>query len=166
MSDTRKERHGSVKVADPDLVGAGVEIEGAFLVKLGWCVRRRKDFDADLGCASEKGRVLLILRMARAEPGDIDGFDAVGSGDRAFGERGTLWQEALQERGNTSLAAGMTRSGRWTHDDVSVSIGFDPIGEFAQARIGQDFAPPGNVKRGLSLKIWKLDGDGHSGNLH
>jgi uncharacterized membrane-anchored protein len=59
----------------------------------------------------------------------------------------------------------MTRSGRWTHDDVSVSIGFDPIGEFGQVRFGQDFGPPGNVKRGLSLEIWKLDGDGHSGNL-
>ena len=96
----------------------------------------------------------------------IGGFDAVGSGDRAFGECGTLWQEALQERGDTSLAAGMTRSWRWTHDDVTVSIGFDPLGEFGQVPIGQDFGPAGNVKRGLRLEIWKFDGDGHSGNLH
>jgi hypothetical protein len=166
MIRTKKKRHGTVEVADPDLGGACVEVERAFLVNLGGGIRWGKDFDADLGRPSEKGRVLLMLRMLRAEPGDIGGFDAVGSGDRAFGECGTLWQEALQERGNTSLAAGMTRSWRWTHDDVTVSIGFDPLGEFGQVPIGQDFGPPGNVKRGLRLEIWKFDGDGHSGNLH
>ena len=38
MIDARKERHGSVEVADPDLGGAGIEVEGAFLLDLGWGV--------------------------------------------------------------------------------------------------------------------------------
>jgi hypothetical protein len=165
MIYARKERHGTVEVADPDLVGAGVEVERAFFVNLGRGIRWGKDLHADLWCASEYEGPLDQLGPATVEPHEVNGFDTVSGGKRAFGESTTVREEGLQQVGDLALAVGVGESWRWTHDDVSVSIGFDPIGEFGQARIGQDFGPPGNVKRGLSLKIWKLDGDGHSGNL-
>jgi conjugative transfer signal peptidase TraF len=161
MIDARKERHGTVEVADPDLVGAGVEVERAFFVNLGGGIRWGKDFDADLGRSSEYDGSLDQLGPATVEPHEVNGFDTVSGGKRAFGESTTVGEEGLQQVGNLALAVGVGESWRWTHDDVAVSIGFDPIGEFGQSRIGQDFGPPGNVKRGLSLEIWKLDGDGH-----
>ena len=106
------------------------------------------------------------LGPATVEPHKVNGFDTVSGGKRAFGESTTVGKEGLQQVGDLALAVGVGESWRWTHDDVSVSIGLDPIGEFGQARIGQDFGPAGKVKRGLSLEIWKLDGDGHCGNLH
>jgi hypothetical protein len=166
MIRTKKKSHRTVEVADPDFGGAGIEIEGAFLRDLRCGIRCGKDFDADLWRASEYEGSLDQLGPASVEPHKVNGFDTVSGGKRAFRESTTVGEEGLQQVGDLALAVGVGESWRWTHDDVSVSIGFDPIGEFGQARIGQDFGPPGKVKRGLSLEIWKLDGDGHSGNLH
>jgi hypothetical protein len=166
MINARKERHRAVEVADPDLGGAGVEVEGAFFVDLGWGVRWGKDLDADFGRASECEGSLEQLWPATVEPHEVNGFDTVSGGKRAFGESTTVGEEGLQQVGDLALAVGVGESWRWTHDDVSVPIGLDPLGECGQSRIGQDFGPPGNVKRGLRLEIWKFDGDGHSGNLH
>jgi hypothetical protein len=166
MIRTKKKRHGTVEVADPDLGGAGIEVERAFLVNLGGGIRWGKDFDADLWRASQYEGSLEELGPSTVEPHKVNGFDTVSGAKRAFGESTTVGKEGLQQVGDLALAVGVGESWRWTHDDVSVSIGFDPIGECGQARIGQDFGPAGKVKRGLSLEIWKLDGDGHSGNLH
>ena len=84
MISTRKERHGTAEVADPDLDGAGVEVESAFFVDLGWGVRWGKDLDADLGRAFEQHKPSEVLCPARSEPGDIDGSDAACGGDRAL----------------------------------------------------------------------------------
>jgi hypothetical protein len=160
-----KKNEGSVEVANPNLGCSGVKIHSAFFVDLGGCVRRRKDFDADFGRASENGRVLLVLWVLAAEPGNIGRFDAIGSRNRAFGERDALWQQALEERGYAGLATGVTRSGRWTHDNMSMPIRFNPIREFSKAWIGQDFGPPNEVKLSLRLEVWKFDGDGHGGKV-
>jgi hypothetical protein len=166
MIRTKKKRHGTVEVAGPDLGGAGVEVERAFLVNLGGGIRWGKDFDADLWRASQYEGSLDQLGPATVEPHEVNGFDTVSGGKRAFRESTTVGEEGLQQVGDLALAIGVGESWRWAHDDVSVPIGLDPIGECGQSRIGQDFGPAGNVKRGLSLEIWKLDGDGHSGNLH
>jgi hypothetical protein len=166
MIRTKKKRHGTVEVADPDFGGAGVEVESAFFVDLGCGVRWGKDFDTDFRGTSEKNRILVYLGALVSEPRNVGCLDPIGGRNGAFGESTTVGEEGLQQVGDLALAVGVGESWRWTHDDVSVSIGFDPIGEFGQSRIGQDFGPPGKVKRGLSLEIWKLDGDGHSGNLH
>ena len=166
MIRSGEECEGTVAVAYPDLVGSGIEIEGAFFGDLRCGIRWGKDFDADLWRASQYEGSLEELGPATVEPHKVNGFDTVSGGKRAFGESTTVGKEGLQQVGDLALAVGVGESWGWTHDDMSVSIGFDPIGEFGQARIGQDFGPAGNVKRGLSLEIWKFDGDGHSGNLH
>jgi transposase len=43
MIGTNKKRHGAIEVADPNLSGAGVEVEGAFFVNLGRGIRSGKD---------------------------------------------------------------------------------------------------------------------------
>ena len=58
---SNKKIHRTVKVANPDFGGAGIEVKGAFFVDLRWGIRRRKDFDADFGCMSEKNRFLVYL---------------------------------------------------------------------------------------------------------
>jgi len=89
MINARKEGHGSVEVADPDLGGAGIEVEGAFLLDLGWGVRWGKDFDADLGRASEYERSLEQLGTATAEPGEVYRLNPIGCRNGAFGEWST-----------------------------------------------------------------------------
>jgi hypothetical protein len=49
MVGTNKKGYRTVEVADPDIGGAGVEIESAFFVHLALAIRRRKDFDTDFG---------------------------------------------------------------------------------------------------------------------
>src|ERR1700756_151855 len=86
MIRTKKKRHGTVEVADPDLGGAGIEVERAFLVNLGGGIRWGKDFDADLWRASQCQGSLDQLGPATVEPHKVNGFDTVSSGKRAFGE--------------------------------------------------------------------------------
>jgi hypothetical protein len=160
-----EKNEGSVELANPNLDCSGVKIQSAFFVDLGCGIRRRQNLDADFGCASENGQVLLMLWVLAAEPGNVDYFNAIGSRNRAFGEGGALGQQALEERGDAGLAARMTRSGRRTHDDVSMPIRLDPIWESRKAWIGQDFGPPNEVKRSLRLDVWKFDGDGHKEKL-
>ena len=162
MINARKERHGAIQVADPDLAGAGVEIEGAFFVDLGWGVRRRNNLDADLWCALEKRELRDILFALRSEPGDIGGFDACGGGDRALGH-GTAGRAKLaQQSADMYLAFAVERSWRRTHEDVTVLVGLDAVRELCEFGIGQDPGPASEVEAGLGLEIRELDRDRHS----
>ena len=146
MTSARKERHGAVEVADPDLGGTGIEKECAFFVDLGRGVRRRKNLDADFRCAIEKDRILLNLGAFVSEPCNIGSLDSIGGRNGAFSEGDALRQQLCEDSGDSSLAAGVTSSGRWTHDDVSVPIGLDPIGELGELRVSHELAPPGKVE--------------------
>jgi len=166
MINARKERHRAVEVADPDIGGAGVEVEGAFFVDLGWGVRRGKDLDADLGRASECEGSLEQLWPATVEPHEVNGFDTVSGGKRAFGESTTVGEEGLQQVGDLALAVGVGESWRWTHDDMSMPVGLDPVGELSELRVGQDLGPTSQVEPGLRSEIWKLNGDRHARKIH
>jgi hypothetical protein len=135
MIRTKKKSDRSVEVADPDFGGARLEVEGAFFVDLGWGVGWGEDFDADFGCASEKNRILVNLGALVSEPGNINSFDSVGGRNGAFSVSDALRQQLREDSSDLGLSSGVTRSGRWTHNDVSVSIGFDAIGKFRQPRI-------------------------------
>src|SRR5262245_6438221 len=56
MINARKERHGAFEVTDPNFGGAGVEIEGAFFVYLGWGIRSGKDLYANRRGSGKRGR--------------------------------------------------------------------------------------------------------------
>jgi hypothetical protein len=165
MSNARKKRHGAIEVADPNLGGAGVEIERAFFVDLGSWVRRRKDLDANIGCTDKDDRVLADFGPIRSEPGDIDGSDAACAGDRAL-RNGFAPGEQLKEQSSyLHLAAAMPRS-RWgTHEDAAVLIGLDAIRELGELRISKNFLPASEIGAGLRLEIRELDPDRHAGKI-
>jgi hypothetical protein len=161
MIRTKKKRHGTVEVADPDFGGAGVEVESAFFVDLGCGVRWGKDFDTDFRGTSEKNRILVYLGALVSEPRNVGCLDPIGGRNGAFGERRTVGEQALEKAGDSGLAARVTSSGRWTHDDMSVPIRLDPVGELGELPVSHELAPTGEVEAGLRLEIGKLNGDGH-----
>jgi len=140
---SNKKIHRTVKVANPDFGGAGVEVKGAFFVDLRWGIRRRKDFDADFGCMSEKNRFLVYLGTLVSEPRDVSCLDSIGGRNGAFGERRAVREQAFEETGDSGLAARVTSSGRWTHDDMSVPIRLEPVGELGELRVSHELAPTG-----------------------
>jgi hypothetical protein len=55
----------------------------------------------------------------------------------------------------------MEKAGRWSHKNVSVPVGLDPVWESREQRVSQELAPTREVKGGLRLEIGQLNGDGH-----
>jgi len=165
MIRTKKKRHGTVEVADPDFGGAGVEVESAFFVDLGCGVRWGKDFDTDFRGTSEKNRILVYLGALVSEPRNVGCLDPIGGRNGAFGERRTVGEQALEKAGDSGLAARVTSSGRWTHDDMSVPIRLDPVGELGELPVSHELAPTGEVEGSLRLEIRELDCDGHAGKI-
>jgi hypothetical protein len=166
MIDARKERHGSVEVADPDLGGAGIEVEGAFLLDLGWGVRWGKDFDADLGRAIEYERSLEQLGTAMAEPGEVHRLNPIGCRSGAFGEWSTHGKELQQKSKHLALAVGVQEARRGRHKDVSMPISLDPVGELREILVGQDLGPSSQVEPRLRSEIRKFNGDRHATKIH
>jgi hypothetical protein len=166
MIDARKERHGSVEVADPDLGGARIEVEGAFLLDLGWGVRRGKDFDADLRRASEYERSRDQLGTATAEPGEVHRLNPVGCRNGAFGEWSSLRKELQQKSKHLALAVGVHEARRGCHKDMSMPISLDPVGKLREILVGQDLGPSSQVEPGLRSEIRKLNGDRHATKIH
>jgi hypothetical protein len=161
MINARKERHGPVELANPDLGGAGVEIEGAFFVDFGWGVGWGENLDTDFGRAGKHNRPIDEFRPGRSEPYDIDGFDTVGGGNRTFGQSAAFGEKAFQQVGNLALAICVRERGWGTHEDVAVPIRLHAVWEPGELGIGQELGPAGEVEPGLRLNIGELDGDRH-----
>jgi hypothetical protein len=162
MIGTDEKRHRTIEVADPDLGGTGVEIKSAFFVDLGRCVGWGKDFDADLGRASQDNRILVNFLPAWSEPSDVDGLDAISGGYRTLSKNESLRKQLGQNTPNSKLKARVTESWGRTHEDASETIGLDAIWESGELRIGEEFGPTAQIKPGLRLKIGKLDRDRHA----
>ena len=161
MINARKERHRPVEVADPDFGCAGVEIKRAFFVDLGCAVGWGENLDTDFGCAGKRNRPIDEFRAARSQPYDIDCFDAIGGGNRTFGQRAAFGEAAFQQVGNLALAICVGESGRGTHDDMSVPIGLHTVWKPGELRISQELGPAAQIKTGLRLEIRELNGDWH-----
>jgi hypothetical protein len=161
MIRTKKKSHRTVEVADPDFSGAGVEIECPFFVDLGWGVRWRKDLYADFRCVSKKDGFLVNLRSLLPEPCNVGRLDSIGGRNGALGERRAVREQALEESGDSGLAARVTSGGRWTHDYMSMPIGLEPVREPGELRVSHELAPTREVEAGLRIEIGELNGDGH-----
>jgi hypothetical protein len=127
MIGTDKKRHGTIKVADPDLGCAGVEVEGAFFVNLALGVGWGKHFDTDFWCARENQWALSELGAVASKPGDIDGLDSVCGRYGALRPCPTAGKELNQQSHNVALAIRVSKTWRRSHEDMSVSIGLDPV---------------------------------------
>jgi hypothetical protein len=153
MVQTNKKGDRSIEIADPDFCGASVEIERASYIDLRAGIRWRKNFDADFRGPLKKRNLIDLLGPARCEPGDVDSFDASGSGNGTLGERVPVRQEFLQEASDTSLAISVEGSWRRTHENISVLIGFNAIRELGKFGIHQDLGPAPEIKPILRCQV-------------
>lgn len=154
MLGSDEKGHRSIEIANPYLGSAGIKIEGAFLVDLGARIGRGKNLDANIGSALEQGETRDVFCSSWCEPGDVDGFDAAGSGKRALRQCATIGKELAQKQRHFYLALSVERSKRWTHDEITILICLDPVREFRELRISQDLAPASQVEPGLRCKVW------------
>ena len=161
MVGTNKKGHRTVEVADPDLGGAGVEIESAFFVHLALAIRRGKDFDTDFGCTCEDKGSLPELGSTPGKPSEVNGLYAIGSRERTLCQSAAVRKEISEEVCNVPLAIGVGKTWWGSHEDMPVSIGLDPVGELGQFRIGHDLGPPSEVEAGLRLEVRELNRDRH-----
>ena len=151
MVNGRKERHGALEVAAPDLGGSGIEIQGAFFVDLCCGLRRGKHLDTDFWCAGEDEGSLPELNSTLAEPSQVDGLNSVSSRERTFCQNASIRQEIFEEVGNVSLAIRMQKTWWGSHDDTAVSISLNSLRECGESRICQDFLPSRKVEAALRL---------------
>lgn len=158
---TNEKGDRSVEVTNPDLGRARIKVERTFFLDLGGGVRRRKDLDANVWGAPKNSELANILGSLGGEPGDIDGFDASRGGHRAFGHGAAIGKQLTQQETDINLALAVERSRRRTHENVTVLIGFDAIGELNEVLISQNLGPTSQVKPGLRLKIREFDSDWH-----
>jgi hypothetical protein len=144
MISARKERHGSVEIADPDLGGAGGEIEGAFFVDLGWGVRSGKDFDANRRssrkrgcCVSDKPAFLSL-----GEQDDVGDPDlAVASKDGLLNRGELAGVKMVEEIGNSTSSLAMVEARGWRHDELACPIDFEAFRPIGEGWIAADFEP-------------------------
>jgi hypothetical protein len=163
--NARKKGHGAVEVAEPDLGGAGVKIESAFLVHLGRRVRTRQDLDTNIGCADKDDRVLADFGPIGSEPGDIDGSDPACGGDRALRNGFAPGEQLEKQSSYLHLAPSMPRSGWGTHEYAAVLIGLDAIRELRELRISENFLPASEVKARLRFEVRELNRNRHAGKI-
>jgi len=145
MFRTDKKRERALEVTNPDFGGAGVEVEGTFFVNFASRIGGGKNLDADFRRASEDNWILVNFRSTESEPGDVDGFHAVSSGEWTLGQCLALREELIENPDDVALAAGMLKTRRRTHEDVAVSIRLDAIGKLGKHWISQDFIPTSQV---------------------
>jgi hypothetical protein len=165
MINARKERDRAVKLANPNLDGAGVEVEGAFLVDLGSGIGGGKNFGANFWGALEQGELRDALLALGSEPGDIDGSDACRSGYGALRQGAAVGEKLPQKEGNFDLALAVERSGRRNHEYAAVLIGLDAIRELRELRISENFLPASEVKARLRFEVRELNRNRHAGKI-
>lgn len=80
----REEAEGAVVIAEPDLGGTGVEIEGHLFRHFFFGISGREDLGADFGGGEEDVGFLGLGELGVGEPSDVGGADAIRGGDRDF----------------------------------------------------------------------------------
>jgi conjugative transfer signal peptidase TraF len=158
---SHKKGNGAVEVANPDLGGAGVEVQCALFGDFGARIGRGNNLNTDLWCTLEEGETADVLGTLRGEPGHVDGFDSAGSGKRTLGECDPAREKLAQQTRDMSLAPAMDRSRRRTHKNVAMLIGFNAMREFGERGISQYLGPTREIKLGLRFQVRQLDGDRH-----
>jgi hypothetical protein len=165
MVRRQKKGNRTVESANPYFGGAGIEVQGPLFVDFGARIGRRNNLNTDLGSAFKQGQLADILGALRGEPGNVDGFDAAGSGKRTLGECDPVREKLTQQTGDMSLAPAMNRSRRRTHKDVAMLIGLNAMWESGECGIGQHLGPTREIKLGLRIQIRQLNGDRHVGRI-
>jgi hypothetical protein len=144
MVNARKEGHGAVEVAKPDLCGARVEIESALFAGLGCGIRRRKDFDANRRRGGKRGRCIGDEPdfLSVGEQDDIgDSNLAVAGKDRLLNCGELAGVKAVQEIGNSASSLTMAEARGWRHDELAVGFDLESLWPIGESGIAADFLP-------------------------
>jgi len=131
-----------------------------------WTTPAWADYDNDgfLDVCVTDGTVFNAQRNAQllealgGRPGHVRRPYAIGRRDRAFGQDSAVQHEAAEQKDDLGLEAAVQRSGRWTHEDMAMPVGFDPPLDPGQLGVGQQLGPPSQVEGGL--RRLRRQGDG------
>ena len=144
MINARKEGHGPVEVAEPDLCGARVEIESAFFGDFSSGVGRGENLDANRSRGGKRGRCI------GDEPGflSISEQDDIGDSDLAVASKHRLLNcgelagvKAVQEIGNSASSLAMVEARGWRHDELAVGVDLESFRPIGESGIAADFLP-------------------------
>jgi conjugative transfer signal peptidase TraF len=144
MIGTNKKRHRAVEVADPNLVRAGVEVEGTFLVHLCWGIRSGKDLYANRRSTGEGGGWISNQPafLGLGEQNDIGDSDlAVASKDSLLDSCKFAGVKLVEEIGNSASSLPMFEARRWRHDELAGGVDLEAFGPIGEGGICADLEP-------------------------
>jgi hypothetical protein len=144
MIATNKERHRTVEVADPNLVRAGAEVEGAFFVDLCWGIRSGKDLDANRRSTGEGGGWISNQPafLSLGEQDDIGDSDlAVASKDSLLDSCKFAGVKLVEEIGNSASSLPMFEARGWRHDELAGGVDLEAFGPIGEGGICADLEP-------------------------
>src|SRR5262245_29679570 len=113
MINARKERHGAIQVARPNLGRAGVEVEGTFFVELGRGIRSGKDLYANRRGSGKRGRWVSDQPtfLSDGEQDDIGNSNlAVASKDSLLDCGEFAGVKLIEEIGNSARSLAMVKA--------------------------------------------------------
>jgi hypothetical protein len=145
MINARKKRHGAIEVADPNLGGAGVEVEGALFVDLGLGIRSGKDLYANRRSTGKRGRWISDQPtfLSDGEQDDIgDSHLAVASKDSLLDCGKFAGVEVVEEIGNSASSLAMVEARGWRHDELAGSVDLEAFGTIGESGIAANLEPP------------------------
>ena len=160
MIGTNKKRHGAIEVADPNLSGAGGEVEGAFFVNLGRGIRSGKDLYANRRGSGKRGRWVSDQPtfLSDGEQNDIgDSHLAVASKDSLLDCGKFAGLKLIEEIGNSASSLAMVKARGWRHDELASSVDLEAFGTIGEGGIAANLEPPFGGR--------SLDRDRHTGKI-
>lgn len=145
MINARKERHGAIEIADPNLGSAGVKIEGTFFADLSLGIRSGKDLHANRRSTGKRGRWISdeppFLRGG--EQDDIgDSHLAVARKDRLLDCGEFAGVKLIEEIGNSASSLAMVEARGWRHDELAGSVDLEAFGTIGESGIAANLEPP------------------------
>jgi hypothetical protein len=160
MIGTNKKRHGAIEVADPNLSGAGGEVEGALFVNLGRGIRPGKDLYANRRGSGKRGRWVSDQPtfLIDGEQDDIgDSHLAVASKDSLLDCGEFAGVKLIEEIGNSASSLAMVKARGWRHDELACSVNLEAFGTIGEGGIAANLEPPFGGR--------SLDRDRHTGKI-
>jgi hypothetical protein len=145
MIGTNKKPHRTVEVADPNLVRAGVEVEGAFFGDLWWGIRSGKDLDANRRSTGEGGSWISNQPafLSLGEQDDIGDSDlAVASKDSLLDSCKFAGVKLVEEIGDSASSLPMFEARGWRHDELAARVNLEAFGPIGEGGLGADLEPP------------------------
>jgi hypothetical protein len=145
MMNARKERHGAIEITDPNLGGAGIEVQDAFFVDLSLGVGSGKDLHANRRGSGKRGRWIKNKPtfLSEGEQDNIgDSHLAVARKDSLLDRAEFAGIQVVEEIGNSASSLAMVEARRWRHDEFAGGVDLEAFGTIGEGGIAADLEPP------------------------